>query len=72
MGGGDNGLRRRVKTEEGEDGRRLDDVRRAKKQGRRRRTKVRRKRKEKRRRIRWWSLLTDCRSRSGQSISAGA
>lgn len=23
-------------------------------------------------RIRWWSLFTDCRSRSGQSISAGA
>lgn len=59
--------------DEGEDGRRLDDERREKRQGRRRRrTEVRRKRKEKRGRIRWWSLLTDCRSCSGQSISAGA
>lgn len=47
--------------EEGQEGRRLDDERKEE-EGEKTRGGG----------IRWWSLVTDCRSRSGQSISAGA
>lgn len=55
------GEKMREGREEGQEGRRLDDERKEE-EGEKTRGGG----------IRWWSLLTDCRSRSGQSISAGA